>query len=650
VSEETEDQETGVEASSAGVDPAAVALALGGASREEADTFLKKQGALIEDQRHHLHEQFKHLHLSVWEKRLGVLLRFATAIVGIAFAAAVGVMVWDAAHSNGLLIEPFSVPPDMAQKGLTGQAVASQVLDRLTTMQAATLSFRPTRSYANNWGKDIKVEIPETGVSIGEFQRFLREWLGNDIHISGEVWRTDSGIAVSARTSGERGETFAGPPSDFDALVQKAAEHVYAQTQPYRYANYIRGQRRLDEARAIFQRLTASGSPEEQGWAWQGISTLPGTTGSSDSETAEALRKAVAVYPDYTLGHVSLATAEHFMGHNEVALAEERVAQTLLDRSSIPDIDPTYVGIARKSWPLRLHSLLGDFAQAIAIAQNGLELPDQAGQRENARQSIPLALAQQHDGPSAREFFRQMPPPEILAIATIGRRAVLRFRIEAAAENWKTVLALQAQTEAAVADAVKLPAIGIPFDRHDLLMTSIYPWVALARAKLGDAAGAESLIVATPGDCYDCVRIRGMIAARAGQWGRADFWFAKAIQDGPSLPFAYADWGQSLLTHGQPDAAIEKFKQSNQKGPHFADPLEGWGEVLMAKNQSHLALAKFEEANKYAPNWGRLHLKWGEALVYAGKPAEAKAQFARAAQLDLTPADKTELARQSFHA
>ena len=67
----------------------------------------------------------------------------------------------------------------------------------------------------------------------------------------------------------------------------------------------------------------------------------------------------------------------------------------------------------------------------------------------------------------------------------------------------------------------------------------------------------------------------------------------------------------------------------------------------MAKNQSHLAVAKFAEAEKYAPNWGRLHLKWGEALAYAGKKAEAAKHFARAAQFDLTPSEKAELARQS---
>src|SRR5215472_9225125 len=70
-------------------DIASVALALNGASREEADAFLReqrslaaKQSSLIDEERHHLSEQFKQLReqfntlrLGLWEKRLGVLLR-----------------------------------------------------------------------------------------------------------------------------------------------------------------------------------------------------------------------------------------------------------------------------------------------------------------------------------------------------------------------------------------------------------------------------------------------------------------------------------------------------------------------------------------------------------------------------------------------
>jgi tetratricopeptide (TPR) repeat protein len=191
------------------------------------------------------------------------------------------------------------------------------------------------------------------------------------------------------------------------------------------------------------------------------------------------------------------------------------------------------------------------------------------------------------------------------------------------------------------------PAESLLKDRsfQEPFLVTIVPVQAYAEARLGRFGEAEALIATTPGDCDECMLMRARIAELEGQHGRADWWFARAVHDAPSIPLMYATWGQALLERGQPDAAIVQFTIANQKGPHFADPLEGWGEALMAKNQSHQAVAKFAEADKYAPNWGRLHLKWGEALYYAGKRDEAKAQFARAAALDLTPSEKAELAR-----
>jgi tetratricopeptide (TPR) repeat protein len=168
---------------------------------------------------------------------------------------------------------------------------------------------------------------------------------------------------------------------------------------------------------------------------------------------------------------------------------------------------------------------------------------------------------------------------------------------------------------------------------------------ALAFANLGRLPAAQAVIAPSPADCTPCLDARARVAELGGQHARADYWFAHAVHEGPSLPWTYTDWGQALLKRGQPDAAIAQFKVANQKSPHFADALEGWGEALMAKNQSHLALAKFGEADKHAPNWGRLHLKWGEALSYAGKRDEARAQLLRATALDLTPSEKSELVR-----
>ena len=210
------------------------------------------------------------------------------------------------------------------------------------------------------------------------------------------------------------------------------------------------------------------------------------------------------------------------------------------------------------------------------------------------------------------------------------------MQIALAGEDWSAVQAILAPVTAAARSTV--------IDRS-MLRTYWNPELALAHAGLGQFAQAERLIAPSPADCYPCLRARAQIAAKQGQNARADFWFARAAAIGPSLPFAAQEWGYALLARGKPDEAVARFIIANKKSPHFADALEGWGEALMAENQSHLALEKFAEAEKYAPNWGRLHLKWGEALAYSGKKDEAAKQFARAAALDLTPSEKSELAK-----
>src|SRR6185312_13732146 len=151
MAEEAEVPETGGE-SSAAADPAAVALALAGASRDRADAFLKKQEALIDDQRHHLRRQYTQLDLGIWQQRLSVLLRIATACMGLAIAVGLGILTWNAAQSNELVVDAFSVPPDLQQKGMGGDVLAGQLVDRLVAMQAQTTSFRARKTYSNSFG------------------------------------------------------------------------------------------------------------------------------------------------------------------------------------------------------------------------------------------------------------------------------------------------------------------------------------------------------------------------------------------------------------------------------------------------------------------------------------------------------------------
>jgi hypothetical protein len=197
----------------------------------ELDAFLRGQARLADLQAEHLHEQrgliISRLRWGRFGDRMRALLQVMTALAGVAVVALVGAMAWDAHAAHGLAIEAFSVPPDLARTGLTGQVAASRFLDKLQVLQTATTqSDRPSQSYSSDWGRDFKVEIPETGLTFSEFDRLLRERLGHVSHVTGEVMATPTGIALTARMGDAPPRTFTGPAGAFDELARQAAEAV----------------------------------------------------------------------------------------------------------------------------------------------------------------------------------------------------------------------------------------------------------------------------------------------------------------------------------------------------------------------------------------------------------------------------------------
>jgi tetratricopeptide (TPR) repeat protein len=633
---------------------AAEALALGAASREKANRFLDEQTRVAQAQIELIHLQAEDLRredrLRHWSLRvhhvsdvLKLAFELAAAVVVAAIAAVIGAAVWSAAHDHSLVIEAFAVPADMAANGLSGQVVATQVQDRLAWMQDHTDTIRQASSYANNWANDVKVQIPDTGVSIGEFYRYLTGWLGNQTHITGEVWRDGNRIAVSVRSGSEAAHVFTGAPSDLPALVTRAAEDVYWRTQPYRYAVFLGGQGRSAEAARALQALALNGPAEEKPWAYSRWSVQLANDGDVKG-AFEKERIAAALDPD--LPHVwgNLAGDEAGFGHDEAALHDNERAIALLDSPKAQQLAAYAVNADRIGDRMIDAEARGDFQRAAALAPELHAAPDYSNSRVAAEMMLSADLASDHDVAASRRIDPQA-ASETGAVEKAAANDVIfdmpplsSFLRAAMLDDWNgardDLTALERSPPAQEAGA------------KPLLPVLTWPRIAYADARLGDFAAADALIAKTPRDCYLCVRMRGNIAAAEKNWRGADYWFADAVKQGPSLPFAYADWGEMLLGKGDYAGAIAKFEIANQKGPHFADPLEMWGEALMAQNRSDLALAKFMDANRYAPHWGRLHLKWGEALVYADKNDEAKKQFALASALDLSPADRAELARQ----
>jgi len=620
----------------------AMSMALGAMAQNErvaakAEEFLEEQTAVLRLQKEQMQEEADihrwSLRIRHFSDVMKVAFELSVAFIVVAIAVGIGAAIWNAASDKGVVIEAFSVPPDMTSKGLTGEVVAAKLLDRLSALQAQTNSNRAPSSYANNWGNDIKVQIPDTGVSIGEFNRYLRSWLGHETRISGEVYRTDPGIAVTARAGSDTSPTFQGKESDLDKLIQRAAEAVYRSTQPYRYAVYLDAHNRAAEAKAIYEQLLVGGSAEDRAWAYIGLDNQVVANGDFAGGTAD-LRRSIAIEQQLLLAYENIANNEGTLQHDEQSLTAIRQAVAIGQAGSDSSMDPASLPVRVLQDKANLVSALGDFGAEIEIDREIERLPDR-NSLENAYEGDMQACAVLHDigcVHMAREALR----PTRDSLLMLGRMANIQLA-DIFLGHWQTA---REEGDSLQPQLGKLGGQGQVF-----LQRTEYPFLAFIDANLGDFKGAHAMIDKTPDDCVACLRLRGRIDGLQHRWAAADYWFRRAVDAAPSVPFGYTDWGQMLLMKGDADAAIAQFAQARAKGPHYADPLEMWAEALMLKNRSDLALAKFAEADKYAPNWGHLHLKWGEALVYAGRLKLAKAQFARAAELDLSAKDRAELKR-----
>ncbi|HEY5412863.1 MAG TPA: hypothetical protein VIJ94_19260 [Caulobacteraceae bacterium] len=625
--------------------PAAVALALGRAGKtnkafdEDARAFLRKQSRLIDLQTEHLHEQrqviLSRLILGRWKDRVTLALQALTGVVGLVIAGAVAVMAWQAHQDHGAVIEAFSVPPEIAQRGLSGEVIANQLLDRLRELEADTVTGRPEASYANDWGGDIKVEIPETGVSIGELNRYLRRWLGSATRITGEVWRTPTGLALTARTGEASGKTFEGAETDLTSQIQHGAEAIYAGTQPYRYAVYLQTHGQPQQAEATFARLAASGPSADRPWAHAAWSTA--LLNQGDLEGA-ALHGREALTEGITSGYANLVQADTGLSHEEDILSAARLVAHRADKGvRTPELPDRAAGVATHS---AIAFDLGDYQTAAAGFREFSDMGTGAVSTEGRAAAVRAqpreveALALDHDVTAARRLLASL---EMLAtnssFAATSRTA--QVVIDQQMEDWR---AAADHLEVVVATIRALgPASRQFVHRRD------WSQLAVGYARLGRLPDAERMIAVTPTDCDDCLRARGEIAAIEHDRTGADKWFAAAARHAPSTPLAPTNWGKALLTLGDVDGAIVKLKEAHSLGPHFADPLELWGEALMRKGDLHGAAPKFAEADKYAPRWGRNHLRWGEALMLSGRYAAARVQYQAANGLDLSKPDRAAL-------
>ena len=608
-----ETPEPGAGEARVGADAYAAALAADHAKYDpdvarSAKRFLDRQVRLIDAQTAELIEQrplrLHHLKSQEQEgrlKRFGLQLRNSLQVfIGLIVAAVamgVMVMVFDAFNTQAVVVEPFDTPPALAARGLTGKVVAGGVLDVLTRLQAATRASATQRKLTTAWTGDIKVEVPETGVSIGDMDRMLKARFGHDIHIDGDLVQTiDGGLALTIRGGGVLPKTFTGDAGDLDKLTNEAAEYVYGRSQPSLYGTYLIDSGRNAEAVAFAKATFGTLSAADKPYVLNAWANADQNVGGKPIETAPLYEKAISLKPDFWVAYSNLMNVDMLLQNEEAAWRLGHVMETKAGgRRQIRPL--LFQNLDYLSWNLitwrdevlkdsEEHGGIGSSITAAApsLADTDQRLHDVA----DAELQLQTAQADASD-------------PSVAAITHFVHGRI-------AAEAGDTARAA-AEMEAFVAGFA------------NPIVSSNYPgytcWAAPAEEWAGHPDKADAVLKST-GRYVDCYRFEGDILDHRGDWAGAQKAYAQAVAIAPDLPAAYYSWGVALARHGDLAGAIAKISAAHDRGPGWADPLKAWGDVLARQGQWKEAVGKYEAALKLAPAWRALRQAREAAAARAG--------------------------------
>jgi hypothetical protein len=590
-------------------------LASGRAPDQTARKLLLRQTRLVE-------MQIQQIRLRRW--LVGTLV--ALLLLGT------GAVFWNASRDSSLVIETFTAPPDLEAQGLGGETLAGLMLDKLATMDAQTDSFRSHETLKNDWSGDIKVEIPNTGVSIGQLDRGLRAWLGHQTRVAGSVFHRGDKLVLALHGSGGLAREFAAPADSLEQLLQQGAEAVYHATQPYLFSKYLEEHDRAAEALTVAREEASSGPASERAWGYTQVTNL---LFSSDIPGAlEAGRRSVELDPHNSLAQLNLSGAETLLGHDEDGMRHLAHGAELAEAgdSRLSDTGVVFGVINAGAYD----DMSADYAAALRFFSSPRSEIRFYGYNELIPGMRASELAHLHEVRAAAAV------PEVLPDTDLPK--YLDFWNQVFLPTYDRAVALQDWT-AALSDLDEVDRVDAArgylgnFARQRMLPA--LRGEVLARLKRYDEA--RQALATLPLDCYRCVRAHGVVEALAGDAAASDRWFGEAVRQAPSLTFAYYEWGQAKLARGDAQGALELFQKAQAKAPHWADPFKAEGDALASVKQASRALDRYAIAQQYAPRWGALYLAWGRTLDALNRHDQAQAKYQAAASLDLAPADRAVL-------
>ena len=116
------------------------------------------------------------------------------------------------------------MPPRFIEAGIGGEVIADDLMNKIGAIRdiGVAASLDESKGVSRDRDEDIKVEIPDTGVSLGQAWHYLRLWLGHERRVTGNLRAPGDGASRSpSRLRAKQGFTLSGNEGDLASWSSK---------------------------------------------------------------------------------------------------------------------------------------------------------------------------------------------------------------------------------------------------------------------------------------------------------------------------------------------------------------------------------------------------------------------------------------------
>jgi tetratricopeptide (TPR) repeat protein len=208
-------------------------------------------------------------------------------VVIVGLIALMAFMVARAVDEDLTIMESFAIPKSLEARGYSGTIVLQRVIDQVNLINA-TAKTRVSRvpiSHERQYAMFANLQVPSSGLSVHTVISLLRELIGNDEKIGGEITVRQPATASSPETYelllrfdiARDKPTRLGRPSDsrhfvvkvaarsdatdIDGLIALAAQAIVEHTNPTVLASYLYSIRQWPRLDPLLDQLVASSRP-----------------------------------------------------------------------------------------------------------------------------------------------------------------------------------------------------------------------------------------------------------------------------------------------------------------------------------------------------------------------------------------------------